>query len=123
LLFSAVFPADVSCFAESVANQTKPTYGDAAPAVSSIITEFTTASGQLKALQAAGTVKRQSSTDIASLTAGLVSEVTTAVAGLGSSSSDNLVSALLPGLDGALDAVLVDLENLLAGVLTLVAQL
>jgi hypothetical protein len=56
-------------------------------------------------------------TDVAS------QEITQATALLGNTKADSIVSSLLPGLDSALDAVLTDVENLLAGVLDLVAQL
>jgi hypothetical protein len=95
----------------------------ASPFVSEIIVAFTSAHGQLRTIKASGASKRQSNTDVADQMASIVSEVTSATALLGGTKADSIVSSLLPGLDSALDAVLTDLENLLAGVLDLVAQL
>jgi hypothetical protein len=111
---------------ESVANQTNPTYDEAAPAVTAMVTQLTLASTELTALKAVGGLtglKRQSTDDIASLVAGIVTDVTSAVSLLGGSAGTSLVGALLPGLDSALSNLLTDVELLLAGVLTLVAGL
>jgi hypothetical protein len=93
--------------------------------VTELITQLALASTDLTALGLVGGLglKRQSNSDVASLTAGIVSEITSAVSLLGGTSTTSLVGSLLPGLDSALDTVLTDLESLLAGVLTLVATL
>jgi hypothetical protein len=109
--------------AEKVSNSSHPTTAVASPFVSEIIVAFTSAHGQLRTIKASGASKRQSNTDVADQMASIVSEVTSATALLGGTKADSIVSSLLPGLDSALDAVLTDLENLLAGVLDLVAQL
>jgi hypothetical protein len=106
-----------------VSNSTHPTFASAAPFVSEIIVELTAASGKIHAIKPAKSSKRQSDTDAADLTASIVSQIASTTALLGGTSSDSIVSSLLPGLDSALDTVLTDLETLLAGVLTLVATL
>jgi hypothetical protein len=129
-----------SVLSEKVANSTHPTFVSAAPLVSQLIIDLTAASGKIHAIKPSKGGKRQANSDSAASLASIVTvrlsshissmftdaatqEITQATALLGNTKADSIVSSLLPGLDSALDAVLTDVENLLAGVLDLVAQL
>ncbi|KAF7296341.1 hypothetical protein HMN09_01104200 [Mycena chlorophos] len=93
-----------------------------APLIENVVDALNTASSSMSGLSSSR--KRQSDSDIASLVAGIVTDITDALSGLlGEASSIPDLGTYLGSIDAALSQVLNGLETLLAGVLTLVADL
>ncbi|KAJ6530956.1 hypothetical protein DFH09DRAFT_934025 [Mycena vulgaris] len=94
------------------------------PLINDLTAAFDIATASLAALPPTDAAKRQSDDDVATLVAGILTDVTNALDGLlGTASTIPALGGLLAGVDVSLNQVLKGLETLLAGVLTLVANL
>ncbi|TDL20465.1 hypothetical protein BD410DRAFT_725859 [Rickenella mellea] len=95
------------------------------PLINDLTAALDTATASLGALDATSILKkRQSSDDIANLVAGIITDITNALDSLlGTASTIPALGGLLAGVDTSLNQVLKGLEQLLAGVLNLVANL
>ncbi|KLO20615.1 hypothetical protein SCHPADRAFT_884637 [Schizopora paradoxa] len=94
------------------------------PLVGELDTALTNAASSLTSLSTSSRVKRQSESDIATLTAGIVTDIANALNTLlGDASAIPELGSIFSGIDTSLNQVLVGLETLLAGVLNLVANL
>ncbi|KAJ7432383.1 hypothetical protein B0H11DRAFT_2161819 [Mycena galericulata] len=92
------------------------------PLINELTSALETASGSLTDL--AIPLKRQTDDEIATLVAGIITDITNALDGLlGTASTIPALGGLLAGIDTSLNQVLLGLEILLAGVLELVANL
>jgi len=94
------------------------------PLIGQLDAALTTAATSLSSLTPSALLKRQSDSDAATLTAGIVTDITNALGSLlNDASAIPELGSLFAGVDASLDQVLVGLETLLAGVLNLVANL
>ncbi|KAJ7436086.1 hypothetical protein B0H11DRAFT_1755268 [Mycena galericulata] len=92
------------------------------PLINELTSALETASGSLTGL--AIPLKRQTDAEIATLVAGIITDITNALDSLlGTASTIPALGGLLAGVDTSLNQVLLGLEILLAGVLELVANL
>jgi len=108
---------------ENLVSTATATEANVAPLVLDLVISLDTATTSL-ALLGLGLKKRQSEQDVATLVAGIVSDVANTLNGLeGLTSSIPGLSGLLGTVDLALNSVLVGLDGVLAGVLTIVAGL
>ncbi|KAJ3740560.1 hypothetical protein DFH05DRAFT_1581627 [Lentinula detonsa] len=95
------------------------------PLINELNTALNTATSSLAALQTSSRkARRQSDDDIATLVAGILTDIADSLSTLlDDAAAIPDLGSLLTGVDAALDEVLKGLEILLAGVLTLVADL
>ncbi|EJD01719.1 uncharacterized protein FOMMEDRAFT_158873 [Fomitiporia mediterranea MF3/22] len=110
---------------QSIASSGNATDDNVTPLVNQLVAALDTATSSLSGLSPSSRalIKRQSEDDIASLVAGIVSDIANGISGLQSAASITDLDTLLGGIDSSLNQVLLGLEILLAGVLHLVANL
>ncbi|KAL5487512.1 hypothetical protein ACEPAI_5620 [Sanghuangporus weigelae] len=111
---------------QSVAASGNATDDNVTPLINQLVSALNSASSSLSGLSSSSRMlnKRQSDSDIATLVASIIGDISTALEGLvGDLASIPDIGVLFSGIDAALAEVLTGLEILLSGVLHLVADL
>ncbi|EJD55094.1 hypothetical protein AURDEDRAFT_51008 [Auricularia subglabra TFB-10046 SS5] len=117
---------DAVASAQAINAQAKedPSEDKITPLFNTLVSQINDATSAIAALEPVGTQKRQSPLEVATLLAGIITGVTTALAGvLTQLQTIPTIGTLFSGLDAALAQLIKGLEGLLAGVLNLVATL